>query len=371
MRETSQTPPIIGICGPPGIGKTALAVHAAHQLQAHFPDGVWYANLAAADGSARAPGAVLAELLSTSGATNAALPHEVEARAAMFRARIANRRVLLVLDNAAGVAQIRPLLPGMPGAAVLITSRTDLFGLVALYGSVTFRLDVLTRGESRLLLARQLGGDRIAGEPDATDELIELCGRLPLALRTAGAKLAAQPSMLIQEYVNDLRKDDRLSELEVDGDDQVGVRAAFALSYRGLPPDARRLFRLLGLLHGPVSTPAAGALLGVNDQEAARLLRVLATANLLERTSRTRYQLHDLLRLYARELVKAEDRQADREMALQRLSDFLLRSIHNAGAALYPDHLYLPPSGEQGKRGGSNREACGADDGCWLEAGTA
>jgi len=329
--------PVMAIWGPPGVGKTALAVRIAHQLRDAFSDGQWYVRLAGAGGGGRDPMDVLAELLQTSGLELSHLPSQLDARAALLRARLAGRKVLMLLDDAADAAQIRPLLPGTAGPAVLVTSRSDLRGLAALHDVGTVTLDVLSPDEARTLLAALVPD--VAGEsPDLMSELARLCGYLPLALRLAAANLIRRPRADVARYLSQLQAGDRLRYLAVAGDPEAAVGATFALSYTALPAPAARLFRMLGLVPGGDITPAAAAaLLGVPTACAEDLTEQLTARSLLRQHRAGRYQPHDLLRMYAAELALAEEPEVERLSALRRLFDHYLRAVDTAGAILYPD----------------------------------
>jgi tetratricopeptide (TPR) repeat protein len=230
--------------------------------------------------------------------------------------------VLVLLDNAADAAQVRPLLPGAPSCLVLVTGRGRLGGLVAGQGAARVRLDVLTAGESVVLLHRILGR-RTAAEPRAAAEIATLCGFLPVALRVAAANLADDPHQTLEAYAESLRSGDRLGLLRVDGDDEAAVRPAFELSYRRLEGPAQRLFRLLGLHPGPDIGPlAAAALAGLPVGESRRLLGVLANAQLMQITAASRFGFHDLLRAYAADRAAAEVSTVDQRAAVTRLLDW-------------------------------------------------
>lgn len=329
--------PMMAIWGPPGVGKTALAVRIAHQLRDAFPDGQWYVRLAGAGGGGRDPMDVLAELLHMSGLEPSHLPGHIDARAALLRARLAGRRVLLLLDDAADAAQIRPLLPGIAGPVLLVTSRADLRGLAALHDVRAVTLDVLSPDEARTLLA-ELVPDVAAESPDLMSELARLCGYLPLALRLAAANLIRRPHADVARYISQLQAGDRLRYLAVAGDPEAAVRATFALSYTALPAPAARLFRMLGLVPGAdVTSAAAAALLGVRPADAEDLMDQLTARSLLRQYRAGRYQPHDLLRMYAAELAEAEEPESERLSALRRLFDHCVRAVDAAGAILYPD----------------------------------
>ncbi|HSK95699.1 MAG TPA: BTAD domain-containing putative transcriptional regulator, partial [Euzebyales bacterium] len=239
------------ITGPAGVGKTALAVHWAHRARKRFPDGQLHVDLQGyAPGPPLRPVRALARLLHGLGVEPDRIPVDMDTAAGMYRSLLAGRRVLVLLDNARDAGQVRTLLPGSPGCLVAITSRDRLAGLTATHGTSRLTLDTLSSAEAVTLLERIIGGDRAQAEPDTAADLAELCGRLPLALRIAAAHLACHPEWSIAGYVRRLRVGDQLGELAVDGDPHATVLGAFDCSYAVLEPDARRLFRLLGLVPG-------------------------------------------------------------------------------------------------------------------------
>lgn len=308
---------ITAIDGMAGIGKTALAVHAAHRLGPDYPDGQLFCDLHAHTPGARPvePEAALERLLRMLGVPLESVPDGLDERAARWRAELAGRRVLVVLDNASSAAQVRPLLPGAPGCLVLVTSRRRL-GVVE--GATVLSLDVLPPTEARELFGAVAGRDRVAAEPAATAEVIELCGHLPLALRIAATRLAHRPQWTVAALAGRLRAESgRLATLTL-GD--RGVASAFALSYAQLEPAAQRLFRLLGLHPGAdFDSWSAAALAACAPAQAEELLEALVDAHLLRSATAGRYTFHDLLREYARRLAADEgDRPA------RRLHDFYL-----------------------------------------------
>jgi DNA-binding SARP family transcriptional activator/tetratricopeptide (TPR) repeat protein len=337
------------VAGAAGVGKTALAVYWAHRVAEWFPDGQLYVNLRgyAAD-PALSPMDVLARFLPALGVAPEQVPSEQDAAVGLYRSLLADRRMLVLLDNAHHPDQVRPLLPANPGCLVLVTSRDRLRGLVARDGAVGIDLDVLTPAEAGQLLARLLGPQRVAAEPDATARLARLCGYLPLAVRIAAANLAAHPQTLLADFTDQLADGDRLAALEVSGDPHAGVRVAFDHSYTALSADAGRLFRLLGLVPGPDFTPAAAAALAdLPGPVTSRLLDQLTNSHLIEAHEPGRYRLHDLLRLYAADRAAAEDSQPERAAALNRLHDHYLGRVDAAARLLYPQVLRLPmPFGE-------------------------
>lgn len=291
--------PVI-LSGSPGVGKSALAVHLGHRLRAAFPDGQLYVRLSGTGDRPRDPAEVLAALLRTCGQEPHTIPEPLDDRAAAFRSRLADRRVLLVLDQATDAEQVRPLLPGTSDVAVLVTSRSDLRGLAASHSARIEPVEVLTPAGARALLAGTLGPERVGDEPEAADRLAALCAHLPLALRIAAANLAARPGRSLHEYAAELAGEGRLAKLSITGDPQAAVRTAFDHAYAALEPDTARLFSLLGLHPGPDFTAgSAASLLDAPLPVAERLLDRLVTAGLARPTAAGRYQFHDLLRLYA------------------------------------------------------------------------
>jgi tetratricopeptide (TPR) repeat protein/transcriptional regulator with XRE-family HTH domain len=312
---------ISAVAGRAGVGKSALAVHVAHQLVAEFPDGQLYASLRAGarDAVPLESAEILGRFLRALGVDGAAIPADVEERAALYRSRLAGRRVLVVLDDAAGEAQVRPLLPGSPSCVVLVTSRARL---AALEGARLVHLDVLDTDQAVELLARIAGAGRVAAEPEAATAIAVACGGLPLAVRVAGARLAARPHWSLGRMAS-LLADQRgpLDEL-THGD--LEVRASLSISYQGLGEEQRRLFRRLGLLDTPdVAAWIAAALLDKPLPEAEALLEDLVDAQLLEiagqdRAGQIRYRFHDLLHAYASERAHAEEPASGRQAALER-----------------------------------------------------
>jgi tetratricopeptide (TPR) repeat protein/transcriptional regulator with XRE-family HTH domain len=342
---------VTAIAGTAGVGKTALAVRWAHRARARFPDGQLYVNLRGyAPTPPLRPIEALAQFLHALGVGAEEVPADEAEAAAMYRTLLADKRLLVVLDNARHADQVRPLLPASPGCLVLVSSRDRLLGLVARDGARRLTLDVLSPAEARELLASILGPDRVAAEAAATGELARMCGLLPLALRIAAANLLDQPGRSIADYLAELTETSRLAGLAVDGDPDAAVRAAFDTSYAVLDPDDRRMFRLLGLVPGPeVTAPAAAALAAVPLRRAAQLLERLAGAHLLEPRTPGRFALHDLLRLYARQRAEAKDSEPERHAALGRLLDWYLHTAATATQLLYPSmvRLPLPPASRQ------------------------
>ncbi|GLY48763.1 AfsR/SARP family transcriptional regulator [Lentzea sp. NBRC 102530] len=284
------------VTGGPGVGKTALAVHWAHRVRDRFPDGQLYANLRAHDDSPAATVTdVLAQFLRALGA--ARIPVDAGERAGLFRSVLADRRVLIVLDDAASEDQVRPLLPGTPGCAVVVTSRNHLRGLTALDDAHPVELGLLPPDEAHALITRLTGG-----EPDAVAELAAVCGYLPLAIRIAVANLGPDR---ITDAVADLVRGNRVALLAINGDRRAAVTGAFERSVRALPADAAKLFRQLGSLPGNDFTArTASGLMGVDDVRGP--LSSLESASLIEAHGGGRYRVPGLLHAYARSLCEIE-----------------------------------------------------------------
>lgn len=326
---------ISAIAGKGGVGKTTLAIHVAYQVRHRFPDGQLYVNLRGAEAQALEPADVLAEFLRSLGVQPTAIPDGLAERAGLYRARLSDRRILVVLDNAADEAQVRPLLPGSPGCAVLVTSRRRLAGLE---GAATVDLDVMEPDQAIELLGKVAGSERVAAEPEAASMLAHLCGYLPLAVRIAGARLAARRHRRLAGYATRLQDERRrLGELRA-GD--LEVRASFALSYQALSKDEQQMFRLLGLLNGPdFAAWVAAALLDCALEVAEDLVERLVDAQLLEAggedaTGLIRYRFHDLLRVFARERLREEEPPTIQQGALERVLTTYLVLAERAGARL-------------------------------------
>jgi tetratricopeptide (TPR) repeat protein len=334
---------ISAVSGTPGVGKTALAVHWAHRVADRFPDGQLYVNLRGYDlGEPATAAEALAGFLRALGVAGQDIPPEPGQCAAKYRSLLAGRRTLVVLDNARHAEQVRPLLPGTPGCAVLVTSRDSLAGLVARDGAARLDLDPLPL-EDAVSLLRELIGARADAEPSATAELAQQCSRLPLALRVA-AEYAAQHTIALDDLVADLASQQRqLDLLDADGDRRAAVRTVFSWSYNSLDTVAARVFRFAGLHPGPdFDSNAAAALADVSPDVATRLLHVLARAHLVQTDGLRRYAMHDLLGAYARELVGTNDGDEGERQALTRLLTYY---EHTAGIAM---DTILP--GERHKR---------------------
>jgi tetratricopeptide (TPR) repeat protein len=344
--DDSAAPPggFVVVDGPAGVGKTALVVHWAHRVCDRFPDGQLYLDLRGHfAGPALTPIEAVGRLLRSLGMSGEETPSELDVASGLYRSLVADRRMLVVLDNAGSADQVRPLLPGGAGCAVVVTSRHRLDGLVARDGATRLGVSVLSTIESRTLLSGMLGAERVDAELKQADELARLCGHLPLALRVAAANLALRPRKRIASQVEHLRTGDRLAALAAAGDPHGAVAAAFGLSYQRLSKDERHMFRLLGLVPGPdVTVEAAGALTGTAPEHAAHTLESLAQANLVEEYTSGRYRCHDLLSAYATDRSEAEESDAARVAARARLFWWYLGTAAAAASVLYPQGVLLP-----------------------------
>jgi DNA-binding SARP family transcriptional activator/tetratricopeptide (TPR) repeat protein len=331
------------ISGTAGVGKTAMAVHWAHRSRGDFPDGQLYLDLRGFDAEHEplAPSAALTQLLRGLGADPRLVPPELDGQTSLFRSLLADKHVLLILDNARDADQVSPLIP--PSGTVVITSRQRLGDLIARTGAQALPLDVLPAGDSLRLLAAVIGTTRVAAEPLAAADLARLCGHLPLALRIAAANICALPEPEIAGLARELALGDPLAELTVDGAEESPVTMAMALSYRALSADHRSMFRLLGLISGQTFTAqSAGAVADLPVARANRQLKALAAAHLVEQYTSGRYRFHDLLRRYAVDRVLAEEATSDRDRARERLFEHYLQTADAAGRQLIPHFLRLP-----------------------------
>jgi DNA-binding SARP family transcriptional activator/DNA-binding XRE family transcriptional regulator len=338
---------VAALTGMAGIGKTALAVHWAHQAAGKFPDGQLYVNLRGfgPTGQPAAPTEALCGFLSALGVPAGWIPGDAAGQAALFRSLLAGRRMLIVLDNALDAGQVRPLLPGSPGCLVLVTSRDRLTGLAAADGARLVSLGVLGGQQSRLLLARHLGAARAAAEPGAVSELTGLCARLPLALCDAAARAAARPALPLAALAARMRDErGRLDALET-GEPATSVRVVFSWSRARLGEPAGRMFRLLGRYAGPdITVPAAASLAGLTRGQAALALAELCDGHLLAERAPGRYACHELLRAYAAEGTgtgAGTGAEAEHRAAVHRVLDHYLHTADAAAAVLYPGYTRL------------------------------
>ncbi|MXM65883.1 tetratricopeptide repeat protein [Streptomyces sp. HUCO-GS316] len=333
--------PLVSITGPPGVGKTALAIHWAHRAAERFPDGQLYVDLRGWDGDHEvlAPETVLSRFLRDLRVPDAELPSTLDELEARFRSETADRRMLLVLDNAAGPEQIRPLLPGSRHCRTVVTSRAPLTGI----GARAMPLDVLSETESFELIASLIGVVRAQDEPDAVSLVARLCARLPLALRIVGEGIAVRPAISVAEAAEEIADEStRLDTLGVGTDEAHDIRSVFSWSLRYLSPPAARLFRLLGLHEGPdLPLPVVAALADMPPAAARHLVHMLVRVNLIEQRPGGRYRFHDLLRLYARE--RAMDLpQEQRIQAVERLSAWYLKAGDASDRVFAPSRRRVP-----------------------------
>nr|WP_189786186.1 tetratricopeptide repeat protein [Streptomyces capitiformicae] len=341
------------IAGTAGAGKTSLALRWAHQVRDRFPDGQLYVNLRGYDpGRPVTAQEALHRFLTSLGVRAQSVPQDLDAAAALYRSLLADRRILVVLDNAATVAQVRPLLPGGASSLAVVTSRSRLSGLAVRDGARRLTLGTLPEREAIALLRAVTAGYRPQDDERQLAELAQLCARLPLALRIAAERAASHPHMRLQDLTADLRDESALWDALSTGDDDEAeaVRTVFAWSYRALPDQAAWLFRLLGLHPGPeFSLAAAAALAGVTMIRARQLLDSLVGAHLLEQTAPDRYQFHDLLRAYSLDQAQHEEPEEGRRAALRRVLEWYLHTADAAQSWISPDedrlNLASPPEG--------------------------
>lgn len=366
----AATGPIVAIDGMPGVGKTALAVHWAHQVANRFPDGQLFLDLRGFDptGTPISVGTALHAMLGALDIPDDRIPVDTSARAALYRSVLADRRVLIVLDNASDAAQVRPLLPGGADCAVLVTSRTEMTGLVAAQGAHGVRLDLLDGDEARCLLVAHLGAAAVDGDAAGAADLIEQCGRLPLAITVAAARAAIHPDFPLAALTAELRDAGRRLDALDTGDQATAVRAVFSWSYQQLTPTAAAVFRMLGSAPGPhLAVSAAASLAALTPNEAARALRELTQAHLVNEARPGRFTLHDLIRTYARELARRDDAEAARRAATGRLLDHYLYTAH-AAALLIDPARQSPPLPERPVAVVVDEPATVADAMAWLAA---
>lgn len=325
---------ISAVSGIGGVGKTTTAVHVAHAVRDDFPDGQLYVDLRGVGDRPYDPGAVLSSFLRSLGVADAAIPPGIEERAALYRSTLADRRVLVLLDNAKDGEQIRQLLPGSPTCAVIATSRARL---AELPGARLVELDVLDPREALALFARIVGEDKVAADRQSAMAVVARCGCLPLAVRIVASRLVTRPGWSIATLADRLADERRrLAELRV-GD--LTVEATFRLGYNQLGDDQARAFRLLAVPDGAdISLPAAAAVLDLDEPSAEDLLESLVDAAMLESPAPGRYRFHDLLRLFARRRSTDADTAADRTAALGRLLDHYLATTRNAYQVVQPGH---------------------------------
>lgn len=333
------------IAGTAGAGKTSLALRWAHRIKDRFPDGQLYVNLRGYDpGEPVSARQALRGFLRALAVPAADVPQGMDDAAALFRSLLADRRMLVLLDNAATASQVRPLLPGAGDSLVIVTSRSRLAGLAVRDGAQRLTLGTLPEAEAVALLRTVTAGYRPEDDLDKLTELARLCAHLPLALRIAAERAASHPHLRLDELIADLRDESALWDALSTGQDEDAdaVRTVFAWSYRALPEQAARLFRLLGLHPGPdFGLPVAAALAELTAARARQLLDDLVGAHLLEQTAPDRYQLHDLLRAYAADQAQREEPPEHRAAALRRVLDWYLHTADSAQSWIRPDEEHV------------------------------
>ncbi|MEU3649841.1 BTAD domain-containing putative transcriptional regulator [Lentzea sp. NPDC034063] len=341
LSEWSRTGGARGVAvvhGTAGVGKTTFAVHWAHQVVSSFPDGQLYVNLRGFDtgGAVRQPAEVLRELLEALGVQPQSWPEDLDALTALYRSAVADRRLLVVLDNARDSAQVLPLLPGGTGCLVLVTSRATLTRFVAVTGAHMIELKLLSEQQSRDLMAARLGKHRVAAEPEAVRQIADWCARLPLALGVVCARIASSPKLGLATISEQLSSTVRrgLDFLATD-DPASDVRSALSWSYQALSPDAARLFRLLVLLPLARTTCLeAASLAGQPVTRTQTLLAELVGSHMVSEYQSGRFSWHDLLKEYAEELLRETDSAEEVNAARRRLLDHHLASARNASSTM-------------------------------------
>jgi DNA-binding SARP family transcriptional activator len=341
----TETMGISVVCGMAGVGKTALAVHWARHAAAMFPDGQLYADLRGFDasGDPAAPTEALCVFLGALGVPVEQIPVGLDAQAGLYRTLMAERRILIVLDNARDSAQVSPLLPGAAGSMVVVTSRNPLTPLAVGYGAQLIGLDVLSEDEATELLSSRLGAARIAAGGEAAAELAALCGGLPLALAITAARAAAHPGLPLSAFAGELQGTQQVLDALDAGDPSRNLRAVFSWSYQSLSSHAASLLQLLSIHPGPdISGPAAASLAGTSPRQIGAALRELAALHLITEDRLGRYVLHDLIRAFAAELADAVIPPEQRQAAIGRMLDHYLHTARAGDAILSPAQHPVP-----------------------------
>lgn len=333
------------VTGPPGIGKTALALHWAHRVRDRFPDGDLYIDMQSyGPGSPLTAEQALDFFLRSFGVDPDRMPETLDERASLFRSLVGGKRMLIVLDNTMSARQIRHLLPGSPGCLTLVTSRGSMPSLVSREGAVRMPLDVLSIEDALELLAEVIEDGRSEADEAGALRVVEHCGRLPLALRVVAERASARPHLTMSALADELTAEQlRLDALSADEDELADVRAVFSWSYRSLDARQRRVFRFLGLHRGvEMSAAPVAVLTGTPLPELRRHLGELCDAHLVQQTGTDRYQLHDLLRVYAVERCQREEAERSRTDAVRRMMGWYLHAADRARQAILPYSNAVP-----------------------------
>ena len=324
---------LYSVIGPPGVGKTALAVHWAHRVKSRFTDGQLYANLRGfgSESGPAQPGSVLDDFLRSLDIPADRVPTTVEGKSGLFRSLLVDRRMLVLLDNVRSADQLRPLLPGLPNCVVVVTGRNAMSGVVAEDGAKTVSLRPFSQTNGVAMLKSTLRTTRSGDEDETLSKLVDLCGGLPLALSIVSQRVLSEPFVSLNEFADELVEErSRLEELVVE-EEATAIRAVFSWSYDVLPSKTARVFRLLGLHAGPYfDTATAAALSGLTQAQVKRPLSTLGRAHLLDRVGRDRYQFHDLTRLYAADRAETDSDVAERREAVRRAADRYLGTVQMA-----------------------------------------
>ncbi|AEY85425.1 regulator [Streptomyces hygroscopicus subsp. jinggangensis 5008] len=368
--EPASTVVISAIGGMAGVGKTTLAVHWAHQIADRYPDGQLYVDLRGFHpaGSIMSPAEAMRSFLDAFEVPAQRIPAGLEAQAALYRSLLAERRVLIVLDNARDTEHVRPLLPGAPGCLVVVTSRHQLYGLVAGEGAHSVTLDVLSEAEALRFLSHRLGAERVVRETVAAAEIVASCAGLPLALVVVSARAVFNPTLSLASIASELRDSGDSLQAFAGEIPAADARSAFSWSYRLLSPAAARAFRLLALHPGhDCSLTAIASVAGQPPGRVRLLLAELVRAHLVSETAPGRYSCHELLRAYGVELGRSEDAPAELGAARRRLLEHYLHSAHAADSVLAPsrERISLRP-GTAGVTVARFDDRAGAAD--WLDA---
>jgi tetratricopeptide (TPR) repeat protein len=330
---------VAAITGPPGVGKTALAMHWAHEVRRQFPHGDLYIDMHGyGGGTPLSVEQALDAFLRSLNIDPEKIPIDLEERAALYRSMLGDKKMLIIIDNVASAKQIRRLLPGSDGCLAIVTSRSSLSSLVAREGATRVILDVLSPEDAIRLLAEIIGDERVESDQDAALSIARLCSYLPIALRVVAERVASQPYTALGEIVRELVSEQtRLDALASESDELTDVRAVFSWSYRILSPEQQKVFRLLGLHTGvDFGSSVAAALVDVAVSTAKQQLRELANVYLVQQLAPDRYRLHDLLRAYSVERSQREESQRERTHAMRRMMSWYLLSADAARRVILP-----------------------------------